>query len=161
MNKALLIGLIVSATALPNRISIAEEKKVPYPKGYRDWTHTKTMVIQQGHPLFEAFGGIHHIYANDKALKAMKQSKPFPDGAVIIFDLLEAVEKDNAITEGPRKVVGVMHKNSKKFTNTGGWGFAGFKGDTRENVVTDMKANCFDCHATQKDRHYVFSGYRP
>ncbi len=37
---------------------------VPYPEGYRNWTHVKSMVIHQGHPLFDAFGGIHHLYAN-------------------------------------------------------------------------------------------------
>ena len=34
---------------------------VLYPEGYRNWTHIKSMVIQQGHPLYESFGGIHHI----------------------------------------------------------------------------------------------------
>ncbi len=64
--------------------------KVPYPDGYRQWTHVKSMVIQKGHPLYEAFGGIHHIYANEKALRAMQAGKPYPDGAVLVFDLLEA-----------------------------------------------------------------------
>ena len=34
------------------------------------------------------FGGIHHIYANDKAIEGYR-NELFPDGAVIIFDLLE------------------------------------------------------------------------
>ena len=66
------------------------------------------------------FGGIHHIYANDKAIEGYR-NELFPDGAVIIFDLLEAEHSDNAVTEGSRKVVGVMHKDSKKFATTGGW----------------------------------------
>ena len=39
------------------------------------------------HPLYGAFGGIHHIYANDLALQGYR-SQRFPDGSVIIFDLL-------------------------------------------------------------------------
>jgi hypothetical protein len=118
------------------------------------------MVIQEGHPLFESFGGIHHVYANEKALKALKAGKgQYPDGAVFVFDLLEAEKKDAAVAEGPRKVVGVMQKASKQFASTGGWGFEGFKGDTRDRVVTDMKA-CFDCHAPQKERGFVFSEWR-
>ncbi|MCB1914056.1 MAG: cytochrome P460 family protein, partial [Rhodocyclaceae bacterium] len=102
-------------------VALAAEPEVPYPAGYRDWHHVKSMVIEEGHPLYGAFGGIHHLYANDKALEGY-QSDTFPDGAVIIFDLLEAVHDGNAVTEGARKVVGVMHKDAKKFAATGGWG---------------------------------------
>lgn len=138
----------------------AEGAVVGYPDGYRDWTHVKSMILQPGHALYESFGGMHHIYANDKALQAMKAGKPYPDGSVIVFDLLEAVEADNAIVEGARKVVGVMEKNSAKFAATGGWGWEGFKGNTRERVVTDPATQCYTCHISQKDKDYVFSSYR-
>ncbi len=137
-----------------------QESQVQYPEGYRQWTHVKSMVIQKGHPLYDSFGGIHHIYANQSALKAMKSGKPFPEGSVLIFDLLEAKEQNNAIVEGSRKVVGVMEKDAKKFSETGGWGFEGFKGDTKERAVTDPKNACFNCHEAQKNTDYVFSTYR-
>ena len=163
--KQILIILIASFIIgiLSTGIVLSEEIKKPavkYPDGYRDWTHVKSMVIQQGHPLYDSFGGIHHIYANQKALESMKSGKPYPDGAVLIFDLLEAKSENNSIVEGPRKVVGVMQKDSKKFANTGGWGFEGFKGDTKERVVSDPKGACFACHEAKKQTHYVFSDYR-
>lgn len=133
---------------------------VQYPEGYRSWSHIKSMVIQQGHALYDSFGGIHHIYANEKALEAMKGGKPYPDGAVLIFDLLEAKSENNAIVEGPRKVLGVMHKDSAKFSGTGGWGFEGFKGDTQERAVADPVNGCFKCHEPRKGSDYVFSQYR-
>ncbi len=133
---------------------------VKYPEEYRKWAHIKSMVIQQGHALYDSFGGIHHIYANDKALKAMKSGKPYPDGAVLIFDLLDAKSENNAVVEGSRKVLGVMEKDAKKFSKTGGWGFEGFKGDSRERVVTDPVTACFNCHEAQKNSAYVFSQYR-
>jgi hypothetical protein len=138
------------------------EAQVPYPEGYRDWHHVKSMVINPGHPLYEAFGGIHHLYANKKALEGYRKGR-FPDGAVIVFDLLEAKNADNAITEGPRKVVGVMHKDSKKFAKTGGWGFEGFKGDSKTERAVGNKAEtaCYACHTAQKDKDYVFSQLRP
>jgi hypothetical protein len=142
--------------------SSGEVKKavVKYPEGYRNWAHVKSMVIHQGHSLYESFGGIHHVYANDKALKAMKSGKLYPDGAVLVFDLLEAKSDNNATVEGSRKVVGVMEKNTRKFAETGGWGFEGFKGDTKERVVTDPKKACFSCHEPQKATDFVFSNYR-
>ncbi len=139
----------------------ADPSPVPYPQGYRAWQHVKSMVIQPGHPLHESFGGIHHLYANKKAERGYAAGK-FPDGSVIIFDLLEANAGDNAITEGNRKVVGVMHKDSRKYRDTGGWGFEGFKGNskTERAVGKNAATACFACHAPQKDRDYVFSSLR-
>jgi hypothetical protein len=117
------------------------------------------MLILPGHPLYDAFGGIHHIYANDKALQGYKTGK-FPDGSVIVFDLLEAKSESNTYVEGPRKVVGVMYKNSKKFKDTGGWGFEAFKGDTKERVVKNAVEDCFSCHASQEKEDFVFSKFR-
>jgi len=140
---------------------MAGDKPVPYPQGYRDWHHVKSMVINPGHPLYESFGGIHHLYANKKAVAGYK-SGTFPDGAVIVFDLLEAKTETNAVTEGARKVVGVMHKDSKKYAATGGWGFEGFRGDSKtERAVADKAAGaCYQCHARQQNRDYVFSSRR-
>lgn len=156
--KAKLLAALGIATATA---ALASEPAVPYPTGYRDWHHVKSMVIGEGHPLFASFGGIHHIYANDKALKGYR-GKKFPDGAVIIFDLLDAVQADNTLTEGPRKVVGVMHKNSKQFAATGGWGFEGFEaGDPARRVVGQNAASaCFACHQPQKNQDYTFSRLR-
>ena len=151
----LVIGLL---SMIP--IGWGDSMAVSYPFGYRNWVHVKSMVIQPGHVLYDSFGGIHHIYANKKALEAMKKGKSYPDGAVLIFDLLEAKMDSNAIGEGARKVIGVMPKDSKKYAATGEWGFEAFKDDTKARVVKDPQTACFDCHATQKQTDYVFSGYR-
>jgi len=157
MLKHFLSVLALMTLVLP---AIAAEQ-VPYPEGYRNWHHVKSMTIEKGHPLYEAFGGIHHIYANPKAVAGYKSGK-FPDGAVIVFDLLEAKSADNAVTEGVRKVAGVMHKDAKKFAATGGWGFEGFGGgDKTKRVVGDNAASaCFACHEPQKGHDYVFSRLR-
>ncbi len=155
------IGLLVISLSLLGFMAFYQAgTNVPYPEGYRGWTHIKSMVIEKGHPLYDAFGGIHHIYANKTALAGYKAGNKFKDGSVIVFDLLESVSEDNAITEGKRKVVGVMVKNSKKYKDTGGWGFEGFAEDTRDRVVKDMVSECFDCHTQARDKDFVFSEYR-
>ena len=135
---------------------------VAYPTNYRSWTHVKSMVIEPGHALHASFGGIHHLYANERAMQGYRGGK-FPDGAVIVFDLLEAPAEDHAITEGARKVVGVMHRDAKKYAATGGWGFEGFAGDSQtQRVVGDNAATaCFACHQARRGHEYVFSNYRP
>jgi hypothetical protein len=156
--KNTLTALILGALVMP---AWAAEPQVPYPAGYRDWHHVKSMLIEEGHPLFGAFGGIHHLYANQKAMQGYKAGR-FPDGAVIVFDLLQTDRKDNAVTEGARKVTGVMHKDAKKYAATGGWGFEGFGGGDKNNRVVgaNAKSACFDCHAPQKDHDHVFSRLR-
>lgn len=156
--KRILGSLVLGALVMP---VWAEETQVPYPAGYRDWQHVKSMVIEEGHSLFASFGGIHHLYANPQAIEGYKAGK-FSDGSVIVFDLLEASRQDSAVTEGARKVLGVMHKDAKKYAATGGWGFEGFGGGDQSNRVVGANAAsaCFACHAPQKDHDYVFSGLR-
>lgn len=156
----LLISLVIITISLALLDLEGQSKaSVPYPTGYRNWTHVKSMLILQGHPLYESFGGIHHIYANDKAMRGYKTGK-FPNGSIIIFDLLEAKFDNNTYVEGARKVVGVMYKDSKRFKETGGWGFEAFKGDTKERLVKDAEQDCFSCHASEEQTDFVFSKYR-
>ena len=86
----------------------------------------------------------------------------FADGAVIVFDLLEAQTGGNAVQEGPRKVVGVMHKDREAYAATGGWGFEGFKGDSKSEraVGANPASACFTCHTSQKPSDHVFSRLR-
>lgn len=139
----------------------AQAADVPYPEGYRAWTHVKSMAILPGHPLHDSFGGLHHLYANDKAMAGYKTGT-FRDGSVIVFDLLEADTSGNALAEGPRKIVGVMHRDARRYKATGGWGFEGFAaGDPQRRAVgSSAKTACFDCHAPLKASNYVFSRLR-
>ncbi|MGD2082486.1 MAG: cytochrome P460 family protein [Chromatiales bacterium] len=157
---AAVLGLCSALASIPSLC--AAGGPIAYPEGYRHWTHVKSMVIQEGHGLYDAFGGIHHIYANAEALKGYETGS-FADGAVIAFDLLEADRPENAISEGPRKVLGVMVKDRARFQETGGWGFEGFAaGDPARRAVGDNAAEaCFECHSSQADHDYVFSRWRP
>ena len=134
--------------------------EVPYPEGYRSWTHVKSLELKDKHPLFKDFGGLHHIYANDIALPALKAGKEFPDGSMFVFDLFDVKSDAAATAESTRKIVGVMYKNRSAFTTTSGWGFEGFKGDSRERAVAGKHEACFGCHATEKATDYIFSKYR-
>jgi hypothetical protein len=79
---------------------------------------------------------------------------------VFVFDLLTAESADGAVTEGARKALGVMHRDGDAFASTGGWGFAGFGGDSRENVVKDPAQGCFQCHTARESTGFVFSTWR-
>ncbi|NMF91595.1 cytochrome P460 family protein [Aromatoleum petrolei] len=156
MKRTLLACLLLTAAW-----GAAADSHVAFPTTYRGDFHVKSMVIQQGHPLFEAVGGMHHLYANKKALAGYKAGGKFADGAVITFDLFEAVAQDNAIAEGAHKAVLVMARDSRKFKATDGWGYQVFDPKTRKaSLDAKAAAECHACHLQQKDKGFVFSALR-
>lgn len=158
----IVVFVISSALLLSGSISAGDgdSAQVDYPEEYRDWTHVKSMVILPGHSLEDTFMGIHHIYGNKAAIEGYKSGE-YEDGSVIVFDLLEYVKDENSISEGKRKLVGVMVRDSKAYSETGGWGFEGFAGNSKSDRLTsDGGMSCFACHQSQKDKDYVFSEYR-
>lgn len=158
--KTLITAIATSLVLAATPGSYAGDKKVPYPDDYRNWTHVKSMIIESGHALENPFKGIHHVYANKQAMKGLQQGK-YTNGSILVFDLLDVAKKDNSIQESKRKLVGVMHKDTKKYGETGGWGFEGFSGDSRsERLTSDGGASCFGCHAPQSQNDYVFSEWR-
>lgn len=155
--------VIAAALMVPAAVAVAGDAlDVGYPDGYRDWTHVKSMVIfSEKHPLFGPFGGIHHVYANDAAVKAMKAKKPLPSGSAVVFDLLEINESSGAYAEGNRKFVAVMEYNDK-YKASSGWGWQVFAGDTKDaqlGTLADQKA-CATCHEEVSAKQFLFSEWR-
>lgn len=150
-------ALAILALGIP---ALAAEPQVRYPEGYRSWMHVKSMVLNQGHALFDAVGGIHNVYANAKAVQGYK-THAFPDGSVIVFDLFEAVDKNGAISEGRRKAILVMERDARRFQATDGWGYQVFDpGSRKASLDAKGAADCAACHHSQKPSGYVFSELR-
>jgi hypothetical protein len=141
--------------------SAADTPPVPYPTGFRDWHLVKTTVIQPGHPMYAAVGGINHTYANALAVKGYA-GESFPDGAMLVFDTIEAKDADHALIEGKRKVIGVMVKDSQRFQTTGGWGFENFDAGDPQHPMFGAKAAsaCFGCHNAPATHDHVYSRLR-
>jgi hypothetical protein len=145
---------------------------ITIPDGYRDWR-----LISLNH-LAGAGGKLKQVRAqlgNDIAIKAFREGKlPFPDGTVIA-----ALHWNEASSEENNKILAIgfpgaglqssvaqsaenvqfMVKDSKKYAETGGWGFADFKNGKPGNE--DLHKTCFPCHQPAKDRDYVFTRYAP
>jgi hypothetical protein len=160
MKKTLLILVIILFTLGAGfTIMPVKNEPIPFPEGFRQWAHIKTGLIGPANPGFKTTGGFHHIYANDKAMKGYT-SGYFPNGSIIVFDVLETVERDGNTNEGKRRHIDVMIKDSTLYKSTGGWGYEEFKGNSKtERVLTEtVRTQCFTCHTQQKD--YIFSEWR-
>src|SRR5919204_4102650 len=87
----------------------AGDDRTPFPADFRKWAHVKSVLVGPQSSAFATEGGIHHIYANDKALEGY-DSGIFPDGSVIVYDLLETKEVAGNTIEGQTRRVDVMVK---------------------------------------------------
>lgn len=123
-----------------------------FPKGYRNWTHSKSMVIpDKKHGLY----GFHHVYVEPKALDAYKAGSGYPEGARLVVPFHEVKDADGMVQEGDLRMVAVMERSAAA-KETGGWRFGAFDGAGKP-VALDSKVACFTCHIPKKDRSYVFS----
>jgi hypothetical protein len=133
---------------------------VPFPTGYREWVHVKSGVLGAEFPA-EPERGIHHVYANKAALSGLA-SGTFEDGSILVYDLVSISEKGGVGTEGARRRIDVMIKDSKHYPDSGGWDFGRFMGDDHEKDVltSDVRKVCFQCHEKQKAHGFAFSEFR-
>lgn len=137
----------------------ATEESVPYPEGYRHWTHVKTYIVGPKSMAFKFIGGFNHVYANEAAMVGYKTGH-FPNGSVIVSDVIAAREDSVDIREGLRHHIDVMVRDSTKYGDAGGWRFEQFQGDspTTRLLTPQTRVMCSSCHTKQKDM--VFSEYR-
>jgi hypothetical protein len=139
-------------------------------KGYEGW-----QVISMSHS--EKLMAI--ILGNPKMIEAYKagipgNGKPFPDGAKMAK--IHWVPKMSEKAPGPTSVPGTLHdtdfmqKDSKRFADSGGWGYASFEfdpatdtfrpGGASDHPPQANDAKCgFACHTKVKDRDYVFTEF--
>jgi hypothetical protein len=119
------------------------------------------------------------ILGNPAMIEAYKSGipgngKPFPDGAKMAKIHWAATkaetEPGQPLVAGPLHDVDFMAKDSKRFADSGGWGYGQFEYETASDMfrpgTTEDKppqandAKCgFGCHTIVKNKDYVFTEY--
>jgi Cytochrome P460 len=139
-------------------------------KGYEGW-HLIS-ISQSGNIVAGILGNPAMIEAYEKGIPA--NGKPVPDGAKMAKIHWNA--KKSATAPAPTTVPGTLHdvdfmvKDSKRFGDSGGWGYAAFNYDAKSGTFTPATtkdappqandAKCgFGCHTIVKSRDYVFTEY--
>jgi cytochrome P460 len=142
----------------------AAEAPVPYPEGFRSWMVVTSMVVGQAHASFPNRGGLHHYYANDKAVAGYRTGA-FPDGSIIVDEAVFTKDGEGRakgiVLEGDRRFLDVMVKDASQYTTTGGWGYEHFERDeTNGQLSAGEQMTCSSCHSKAPTDH-VFSQIRP
>jgi hypothetical protein len=148
------LALILAALSLSY---LCAAESVQYPDNFRRWVHVGTGVILPGGTMPESEQGMHHVFANPKAVEGYA-SGDFADGSVIVYELRETQQNSGVIFEGDRRRVDVMIKDANLYKSTGGWRFERFyANDQTQDAVHDAGASCFACHTNAKTHGFVFT----
>ena len=132
-------------------------------RGYEDWTVVSSARTDDV---------LKVIVANPTMINAYRagvpgNGKPFPEGSKIAklqwsfkksTEAPFAVDVPDAATQAF-----LMEKNSKRFPETGGWGYALFNHDVKTGTMTadPAKADCGHvCHMAVKSKDYIFHPYQ-
>jgi hypothetical protein len=152
-----------STLKVPNGLAFSECR------GYEAWQLVS--ISQNGNH-------IAAILANPVMIKAYQagvpgNGEPFPDGAKmakIHWDPKKMETFAAATVPGAQHDVDFMVKDSKRFADSGGWGYGAFDHDPKSDTFTPATladkppqgndAKCgFACHTIVKTRDYVFTAY--
>ena len=136
------------------------------PRGYRDWKF-----VSAAHEAGE-LNDIRVAIGNDKAIKAYRAGKPFPEGTIIgrvAWKLVPSEENNKTFGQAQSFVPGdapdwylqFMEKNTKKYAATGGWGYSNFDKDLKPLTDEKIMYSCYTCHKAVEARDYIFTKYAP
>jgi len=169
------IFLLAAVTAVVGVVAITADARgnndetaapvfgVKIPSGYRGWKLV-SVAHEQGD-----LNDLRAILGNETAIKAYRdKALPFPDGTMIArlsWSYISSEENNKAFgryqsfVAGPPINVQFMVKDSGRYGETGGWGFAQFK----DGKPADEKLHktCFACHQSSKAQDYLFTHYAP
>jgi hypothetical protein len=139
-------------------------------RGYEDWQ--TIAVSHNGDKVALIVGNPAMIEAYRSGIPA--NGKPFPDGARMAKTHWMAKKAEDQpgepVVPGALHDVDFMVKDSKKFADSGGWGYAEFEydtasetfrpGDTSDSPPQEHDAKCgFACHTIVAAKDYVFTAY--
>ena len=131
-------------------------------KGYENWQNVAVSQTESG---------LKIIAANPAMMKAYRSGipgngKPFPEGSKIVKIEWSSVKSAESpyfvMVPDILKSVSFIEKDSKRFRDSGGWGYAQFHYDAASETFTPFgnDAACgYACHTAVKAKDYIFTAY--
>jgi len=144
---------------VPNGLAFSEFR------GYETWQNVAVSQTENG---------LKVIAANNAMIDAYRQGvpdngKPFPEGSMIVK--IEWSKRTNpaspysVMEPDTLKSVAFIQKDSKRFAETSGWGYAQFLYDAASDTFKPFGSDssfgkeCYGCHTRVKDKDYIFTSY--
>ncbi len=168
----LLLCFLLALSALPalaQDANFSKDGSLNRPEGYRDWMYIGTPLTPNDMNNGEApFPEFHNVYINPQAWRAYQRTGQFPDGTVLVKELVSVGSKEASSGNGyfMGEFVGLEAaiKDSKRFPNEPGhWAYFSFGHSYPLAEATKAQAveNCSSCHQTRAAQDFVFTQYYP
>lgn len=158
-------------------VLVDAEGNISLPENFRSewaflgtWSIAVTDVEQSSAASGHGAAGLHNVYTQPGVAEYFQKNGQFPDGAVLIKELLKAVTASmttGTVSRGT-EVEGwfVMVKDTKgRFIDHplwgDGWGWVLFNADQPDIAVTNnYKTECIGCHIPAKNDDWIYlAGY--
>jgi hypothetical protein len=159
-----LVTLGGMALAAQNRLTLKVPNGPAFSdfKGYEDWQNVAVSQTETS---------VKIIAANPAMIKAYRSGipgngKPFPEGSKIAK--IEWLAKKSAespyfvMVPDTLKSLSFIEKDSKRFKDSGGWGYAQFQNDAASDTLTPFGSDgaCgYACHTAVRAKDYIFTAY--
>jgi hypothetical protein len=144
------------------------------PKNYREWIYVGSPLtpdaLNDGHAAFPEF---HNVYIEPGSYAIYKKTGVFPEGTIFFKELQHttkpAENSDGSSTEpsgrgyfpGALNGADVTVKDSKRFAETGGWGYFDFNHFEPKAAFAKVsaKSECAYCHIGSAKRDEVWTQF--
>jgi cytochrome P460 len=136
------------------------------PAGYREWVFVGSS-LGLGYTENTSSPMYHNVYINPDAYREYVRSGAFPEGTVMVLEMLSAQAKQEPGLQGSYQkeftALEVSVKDSNRFD--GGWGFYDFTEGTGklkpEAEALPQTAGCLSCHREKAATDHVFTQFYP
>lgn len=139
------------------------------PTDYREWVYVGTTVtpndMNDGKAEVPEF---HNIYINPESFAGWKETGEFPDGTMVVKELLSVGDKKaltgNGYFMGEFTGLEAAVKDSKRFPDEpGNWAYFmyGMKYPLPQKAAAKPTAECNACHQANAKEDWVFTQYYP
>lgn len=165
-----------TTTATVRKPQFLENDALPLPEGYREWVFLGAPLTPNALNNGEAaFPEYHNTYIEPSAYAVYKQTGEFPEGTVIVKELVKLGKADhedgssNQVSgrgyfPGSFNGMDVSVKDSKRFAATNGWGYYHFGHHAppyESKAAVLPKEKCAACHQQNAGADMVFDQFYP
>ncbi len=146
------LGVVINSYASAKKTNISQQ--ISYPDGWQRWASIAISHRTDNNT-------IRVILGNETAIKAARsgQTVPWPDGSIIgkvVWKDTQLKDWQAATAPGAFIHAEFMEKDSKKYKESYGWGWARWVG-LDQKPFTNGNRVCIECHTPVKNQDWVFT----
>jgi hypothetical protein len=145
---------------------VDENGTITIPEDYRHWQFLGTWAVATEEEDEGGSSAFHNVYTQPETVAAFRSTGQFPDGAVVVKELLTATTdfmttgEISYATETEGWFIMIKDTQGRFAGNTlwgDGWGWALFNADDPSRTVTeDYQNDCIPCHVPAENDDWIY-----